>query len=311
MGEVMDENPNDNIVSSGHKLGQLIGDWAERYFVLPLLQKVADELSLFLDSRFVDRPVRGEKILWPDADGNHVDYDFVLELNGTPDRLGIPVAFIESFWRRGIRHAKDKARDDSGKLVPMREAYPAARFLGIIAIGAFSRPAISLVHSREIDLLYVPKDKLVKAFAKLNLVMDYPDTESEQVKQAIATTFSTAFTLETKLAVAEELINQMGRASISSYVDRVRSKLAALPQEFRFIQRLDSQPVVFDSIDEATAFLAQPQFSKAHYTESYVYQVIYSDGSEFERTIESVSELRLLHGQIVALADHMNHYKST
>ena len=130
-------------------------------------------------------------------------------------------------------------------------------------------------------------------------------------KQAIAATFSTAFSLKTKLAVAEELINQMGRASVDSYVDRVRSKLAALPQEFRFIQRLDSQPVIFDSIDEATAFLAKPQFSKAHYAESYLYQVIYSDGSEFERTIESVSELRLLHGQIVALADHMNHYKSS
>ncbi len=133
----MDEKLND-IVSSGHKLGQLIGDWAERYFVLPLLQKVADELGLFLDSRFVDRLARGEKILWPDADGNSVDYDFVLELNGTPDKLGIPVAFIESFWRRGSRHSKDKARDDSGKLAPMREIYPTARFLGIIAIGAFT-----------------------------------------------------------------------------------------------------------------------------------------------------------------------------
>ena len=305
----MDENPNDNIASSGHKLGQLIGDWAERYFVLPLLQKVAVELGLFLDSRFINRPARGDKILWPDVDGNRVDNDIFVELNGTPERLGIPVAFIESFWRRGSRHSKDKARDDSGKLVPMREAYPTARFLGIIAIGAFTRPAMTLVHSREIDLLYVPKDKLVNAFAKLNLVMDYPDTESEQDKQAIAATFSTAFSLETKLAVAEELANQMGRASINSYVDRVRSKLAALPQEFRFIQRLDSQPVVFNSIDEATAFLAQPQFSKAKYNESYVYQVVYSDGSEFERTIESVSELRLLHDQIVALAAHMNQHK--
>jgi hypothetical protein len=51
-------------VSSGHKLGQLIGDWFEEYFVLPLLKTVADELHLFIDSRFITRAVRGRKIEW-------------------------------------------------------------------------------------------------------------------------------------------------------------------------------------------------------------------------------------------------------
>ena len=87
--------------SSGHKLGQLIGDWYEEYFVLSLLQEVAESLSLFVDSRFVSRDVRDGKILWQDTDGNSVDYDFVLELGGTGGSLGIPVAFVECFWRRG------------------------------------------------------------------------------------------------------------------------------------------------------------------------------------------------------------------
>ena len=52
--------------SAGHKLGQLVGDWWERYVVLPLLRDVADELGLFLDNRFVDRPGREGKILWED-----------------------------------------------------------------------------------------------------------------------------------------------------------------------------------------------------------------------------------------------------
>ena len=56
------------------------------------------------------------KIQWKDEDGNTVDFDFVLELDGTPDSVGVPVAFVECFWRRGSRHSKDKARDDSGKL---------------------------------------------------------------------------------------------------------------------------------------------------------------------------------------------------
>ena len=110
--------------SAGHKLGQLVGDWFEQYFVLPLLQKVAAALKVYLDHRFRSRTARGDSLTWKDADGNEVDYDFVMELDGTEEALGIPVAFFECFWRRGSRHSKDKARDDSGKLLPMREVYP-------------------------------------------------------------------------------------------------------------------------------------------------------------------------------------------
>jgi hypothetical protein len=53
--------------------------------------------------------VRGDKFLWADEDENAVDYDFVMELKGSAERLGIPVAFFECFWRRGSRHSKDKA----------------------------------------------------------------------------------------------------------------------------------------------------------------------------------------------------------
>jgi hypothetical protein len=124
--------------SAGHKLGQLVGDWFEEYYVLPLLTQAAQELRLFLDNRFIERSARGDRILWKDIDGNEADYDFVLELGGTNNETGIPVGFVESFWRRGARHSKDKARDDSGKLMPMRDTYPTARFLGIVAAGAFT-----------------------------------------------------------------------------------------------------------------------------------------------------------------------------
>src|SRR5579859_2751319 len=53
--------------SAGHKLGQLVGDWFEEYLALPLLQRVADHLSVYLDHRFRTRKSRiGEKIIWKD-----------------------------------------------------------------------------------------------------------------------------------------------------------------------------------------------------------------------------------------------------
>jgi len=131
--------------SSGHALGQQIGDWFEEHFVLPLLSDIAESLNLYLDHRFKKRQARGDRVLWEDEDGNSVNYDFVMELDGTNRTLGIPVAFFESCWRRGTRHSKDKARDDTGKLVPMQSVYPTARFLGMLVAGDFTRPAAELV----------------------------------------------------------------------------------------------------------------------------------------------------------------------
>jgi len=187
--------------SSGHKLDQLIGNWYEEYFVLPLLKKVGRSLELFVDSRFVNRKVREGKIIWDDLDGNSVDYDYVLELGGSDNHLGIPVAFIECFWRRGTRHSKDKARDDSGKLMPMRETYPTARFLGIVSAGDFTKPARELVRSRDIDLFYVPKEKIVNAFDSCGLIMDYPDKLPEDEKPILSTNSISILQLSKKKTV--------------------------------------------------------------------------------------------------------------
>jgi hypothetical protein len=292
--------------SSGHKLGSLIGDWFERFFVLPLLSEVAAKLELFADNRFVERTGRRDKVIWEDEDGNAVDYDFVLELRGTKTQRGIPVAFVESFWRRGARHSKDKARDDSGKLMPMRQTYPTARFLGIVAAGDFTEPARELVRTRDIDLFYVPKDKIIRAFSENGIIMEYPDIASEPEKQAITSAFEASFNIDKGKAVAETLISLVGKAAVNSYVDRVRARLSALPQEIRFILRHESTPRVFRSLEEAADFLEQPDFQMDNPQSSYIYQVTYSDGTEFERDVSSIEGLKLLHGQIQLLAEHVS-----
>ena len=195
--------PGKEHASAGHKLGQLVGDWFEEFFVLPLLRKVADELKLYLDNRFRKRTAReADKLIWRDLDGNEVDYDFVMELDGADNRIGIPVAFFECFWRRGKRHSKDKARDDTGKLLPMRDVHPTARFLGIVAGGDFTAPARHLVQHRQIDLFYIPKAKIVSAFAKYGLPIDYPDRLPEIDKAKIAGAVQRGLTAKKRRSVA-------------------------------------------------------------------------------------------------------------
>jgi hypothetical protein len=301
---MMRSPPNEN-ASAGHMLGQLIGDWFEEYVVLPLLQQVAEKLHLYLDHRFRTRGARGEKILWKDEEENTVDYDFVMELEGTEEEIGIPVAFFECFWRRGSRHSKDKARDDSGKLAPMKLVHPTARFLGIIAAGDFTQPARQLILSRDIDLFYVPKEKVIAAFAALNMQMDYPDRASEEEKQVLAQKFQQRLSIQMKSKAAEKLRGLLGKAAIKTYLDRVRAALGATPQEIRFLARHDSAPRIFESISAASAFLKKPDFDFRNPTETFVYQITYSNGTEFERAVNSLEHLRRLHEQAEKLTSHI------
>lgn len=296
--------------SAGHKLGQLVGDWFEELFVLPLLRKVADKLKLYLDNRFRTRKAReGDKIIWKDVEGNEVDYDFVMELDGTDEKLGIPVAFFECFWRRGKRHSKDKARDDTGKLLPMRDVYPTARFLGIIAGGDFTAPARVLVQNRQIDLFYIPKAKIVSAFEKHSLRIEYPDKLAEAEKAKLADAFVRGLNKKKKQSAAATLQELVGEVSLESYVDRVRGALGALPQEIRIIAQRRSKSEVFETIAEATAFLQNPKFDFADLVENFIYEITYTDGTEFDRMLDTLEQVKTLHQEIERLAVHIGSLK--
>lgn len=59
------------------------------------------------------------------------------------------------------------------------------------------------------------------------------------------------------------------------------------------------------TIPDATEFLKSPDFDFGNPTETYVYQITYSNGAEFERQVDSLEELRRLHEQTDLLAAHM------
>lgn len=215
--------------SEGHALGQLVGDWWEEYVAAPMLRDVATRLGLYLDTRFAARACRGAAVSWEDEAGNGVDYDFVLELGGTTERRGVPVGFVESFWRRGARHSKDKARDDTGKLVPMRDTYPTARFLAIVAAGDFTEPARELVRSRGVELFYVPKDKVVECFSRHGLQIDCPDRTPEPEKAVLVRALESRYDASVARRAAATLRASVGETSVTSFVLKVVAALSALP----------------------------------------------------------------------------------
>jgi hypothetical protein len=122
--------------SSGHKLGQLVGDWYEQHFVLPLLQKVADHLKVYLDHRFRKRTAReGDKIIWLDEDGNGVDYDFVMELDGS-DTVRAP-----AWLRIGVSAERNRATEKREAAVfPVKDFRTGC--CGEVRVGFSSQPVL-------------------------------------------------------------------------------------------------------------------------------------------------------------------------
>lgn len=63
--------------------------------------------------------------------------------------------------------------------------------------------------------------------------------------------------------------------------------------------------MVFRSVDEVADFLENPSFEMDSPQESYLYQITYSDGTEYETKVETVDGLNDLNAQLQRLTQHM------
>jgi len=161
--------------SPSHKWGQIIGDFLEEAFEKEL-SKFGRKHKLFLDTSGI-RPARpGKKVSWIDSFGNSHDLDFVLERGGTKNRIGEPVAFIESAWRRYTKHSRNKAQEIQGAILPLVARHKNfAPFIGVVLAGEFTEGALNQLKSLGFNVLYFPYDLIVKGFNEFGL-----DASSEE-----------------------------------------------------------------------------------------------------------------------------------
>lgn len=173
--------------SPAHKFGQDLGSLLE-YIVLhmilkPRLQAFVTKKKYFLDS-LSSRPTRPgkKKVCWKDKYGNVHDLDFVIEAEGTPNKIGIPVAFIEAAWRRYTKHSKNKAQEIQGAILPIVELHNlSAPFHGAILAGEFSTPALDQLKNNNFSILYIPYEKIVAAFKSINLDIEFDERTTHKV----------------------------------------------------------------------------------------------------------------------------------
>ncbi|HVA80590.1 MAG TPA: hypothetical protein VNF29_06670 [Candidatus Binataceae bacterium] len=172
--------------SPAHRLGQIIGDVLEAA-ILPELGDFAARHRLYLDKKG-RRPCRsGIKCAWKDLNGNSHDLDFVLERAGTPQHQGVPVAFIETAWRRYTKHSRNKAQEIQGAIVPLAETHKnAGPFKGAILAGVFTQGALTQLRSLGFTVLYFPYETVVAVFLKFGIDVAFDeDTSEPELKKKI------------------------------------------------------------------------------------------------------------------------------
>ncbi len=151
--------------SPSHKFGQIIGAALEAT-VEPMLIAFAKEHSLYFDKQGPRTARKGKKVSWVDKFRNSHDLDFVLEHGGSDRKIGKPVAFIESAWRRYTKHSRNKSQEIQGAILPLYETYnKEVPFIGAILAGDFTEGAITQLKSLGFSVLYFPYETLIKAFS--------------------------------------------------------------------------------------------------------------------------------------------------
>lgn len=167
-----------------HKFGQMIGEALEAT-IEPILSQFASDHGLYFDKKG-KRPARkGKKVCWTDTYGNVHDLDFVLEKGGSSSEIGLPVAFIETAWRRYTKHSRNKAQEIQGAILPLVATHHnAAPFIGVVTAGEWTDGALNQLRSLGFSVLYFPFDTVISAFRVVEIDAYYgEDTLRPQIEE--------------------------------------------------------------------------------------------------------------------------------
>ena len=154
-----------------------------------MLKGIAEKHKLYLDFK---KPRRARtkqggkdlsKVTWQDSYGNRHDLDYVLERGGTEDVLGVPVAFIESAWRRYTKHSKNKVQEIEAAVLPIALTFSRHQpFCGAVLAGEFTRTALAQLESKGFSVLHIPYASILEAFQETGIdasSLDAITTEDE------------------------------------------------------------------------------------------------------------------------------------
>lgn len=262
--------------SPSHILGELIGNFFEGIMKAPI-RRLCDKYGVYFDT-VGPRPARPtKKISWADVNGSRHDLDYVLERGGTPDKIGVPVAFIELAWRRYTKHSKNKVQEISGAILPIAEKYREyAPFKGVILSGVFTEPSLRQLKNQGFNVLYIPFDQIVDSFKKFGVDIFFDENTSGQELYAIVDRFKNCKDLD---KIGDDII-----ASNETEIDTFLASLELTLErqiDYIFVLPLHGKEVRFTNPDSAVSFIEEYDIMPHDAViDRYVVGIFYNDGTQ-------------------------------
>jgi len=281
--------------SPSHKFGQIIGDVLE-VAIYPFLDDFASKNNLYLDIKR-PRKARGgaKKVTWVDKFGNKHDLDFVLEKNGTESKIGEPVAFIESAWRRYTKHSRNKAQEIQGAVLPLASTFKNfLPFLGAIIAGVFTSGAIAQLRSQGFTVLYFSYGNIQKAFKILSIDASFDEnTPDSEFKKKVNKWNS--LSKSQKLSIAKKLI-VLQQKDVKNFINQLTKSVNRKISVVRIIP-LHGKSFQVKTLDKAISFIQK--YNEKNSPKSiakYEVEIKYTNGDvirgEFENKNNAVSFLK-------------------
>jgi hypothetical protein len=239
--------------SPAHKFGQEIGKLLEE-IVGPLLAQFAEKHGYYLDKKGVRGAARtGEKVTWRDEYGNRHELDFVLEKGGTPDKKGHPLAFIETAWRRYTKHARNKAQEIQGAILPIAQKHNLdAPFLGVVLAGIFTEGAITQLQTSGFTVLYIKRETIVAAFAEAGISIDFDEQTADKEFSLCLRKLNALSGAEKQTVIAK--LKETNDAEIKAFMSKLEKTLTRFVESI-LVTPLFGRQSAFSKTADAANFL--------------------------------------------------------
>lgn len=250
-GEFMAQSPSHKF---GQDLGKLLEDIVLDDILKPRLQQFAQAKNYYLDWQRSRSARSGKKVTWEDKYGNKHDLDFVIEIDGTDNQIGKPVAFIESAWRRYTKHSKNKAQEIQGAILHIIELHHlSAPFYGAVLAGDFTKPALEQLRNNGFAIIYIPYKDVVAAFREIDFDVAFDEETLDEIYSTASDKLAGLNSSDKEML--RQALMRVSQQEVDQFMDTLRNCLE------RYIAKIILIPLFgaryeFESIDDALTELS-------------------------------------------------------
>lgn len=208
-----------------------------------------------------------------------------MERFGSDHRIGEPVAFIETAWRRYTKHSRNKAQEIQGAILPLVTTHKNfAPFIGVVLGGEFTDGAVKQLVSLGFSVLHFSYNQIIAAFQKAEIDANFE--ENTPIGDFLGKISAwEVLSQEQKKLIAEDLFNK-SRYQVSLFFQDLEKSVT------RFISRINVIPlhgkhVELRSVPDAIMFISEYSGEFTLPVSRYEISIQYNNGDKIDGVFQT------------------------